>query len=123
MAEQIKNPPAVQETWVWSLGQEDPLKEEVAAPFQYSRLKTPMDREAWQALVQRAIRVRHDWAHTHTLLGKTHNQSSNLEMSLEQKWKKNKTKHWKQVEDKETHQKAVASIQVRDIWDLNEECI
>ena len=61
--------------------------------------------------------------HTHTLLGKTHNQSSNLEMSLEQKWKKNKTKHWKQVEDKETHQKAVASIRIRDIWDLNEECI
>ena len=26
----IKNLPAVQETWVWSLGQEDPLEKEIA---------------------------------------------------------------------------------------------
>ena len=26
----VKNPPAMQETWVQSLGQEDPLKKEVA---------------------------------------------------------------------------------------------
>ena len=26
----IKNPPANQETWVWSLGQEDPLEKEIA---------------------------------------------------------------------------------------------
>jgi len=64
MAEQIKNPPAVQETWVWSLGQEDPLKEEVAAPLQYSCLKNPMDREAWQTLVQRAINSQ-AWLVTH----------------------------------------------------------
>ena len=27
----VKNPPAVQETQVWSLGQEDPLEKEMAA--------------------------------------------------------------------------------------------
>ena len=27
---ELKNPPANQETWVWSLGQEDPLVEEMA---------------------------------------------------------------------------------------------
>ena len=35
---------------------------------------------------------------THTLLGRTHNQISNLEMSLEQKWKEKKKKtrsRWK----------------------------
>ena len=25
----VKNPPAIQETWVWSLGQEDPLEKEM----------------------------------------------------------------------------------------------
>ena len=31
VAQLVKNPPAMQETWVWSLGWEDPLEEEMAA--------------------------------------------------------------------------------------------
>ena len=30
VAQMVKNPPAMQETWVWSLGQEDSLEEEMA---------------------------------------------------------------------------------------------
>ena len=30
MAQSLKNPPAVQETWVRSMGQEDPLEKEMA---------------------------------------------------------------------------------------------
>ena len=30
MAQRVKNPPAMQETWVQSLGWEDPLEEEMA---------------------------------------------------------------------------------------------
>ena len=30
MAQWVRNPPATQETWVQSLGQEDPLEEEMA---------------------------------------------------------------------------------------------
>ena len=30
-AQKVKNPPAMQETWVWSLGQRDPLEEGLAA--------------------------------------------------------------------------------------------
>ena len=26
----VKNPPAIQETWIWSLGQEDPQEKEMA---------------------------------------------------------------------------------------------
>ena len=26
----VKNPPAKQETWIWSLGQEDPLEKKMA---------------------------------------------------------------------------------------------
>ena len=43
----VKNPPANAdaETWVQSLGQEDPLEKEMA--LQYSCLGNPMDRGAW----------------------------------------------------------------------------
>ena len=40
-----------QETWVWSLGQEDPLEKGMAYPFQYSCLENSMDRGAWWAIV------------------------------------------------------------------------
>ena len=39
------------ETPIRSLGQEDPLKKEVANPLQYSHLENPMDRGAWRITV------------------------------------------------------------------------
>ena len=30
VAQTVKNPPAMWETWIWSLGQEDPLEEGMA---------------------------------------------------------------------------------------------
>ena len=45
----VKNLPAVQETQVWSLGQEDLLEKEMA--LQFSCLENPMERGAWQATV------------------------------------------------------------------------
>ena len=47
----VKNLPAMQEAQVRSLGQEDPLEEEMTNPLQYSCLENPMDRGAWQATV------------------------------------------------------------------------
>ena len=41
----------MQETWVQSLGREDPLEKEMANPLQYSCLENPMDRGAWWATV------------------------------------------------------------------------
>ena len=46
----VKSLPAVQETWVLSLGQEDPL-EGNGNPIQYSCLENPMERGAWHAAV------------------------------------------------------------------------
>jgi len=40
----------MQETRVLSLGQEDPLGKEMARILQYSCLRNPMDRGAWQAI-------------------------------------------------------------------------
>ena len=47
VAQLVKILPAVWE----SLGQEDPLQEEMATPLQYSCLENPMDRGAWWAAV------------------------------------------------------------------------
>ena len=40
-----------QETWVHSLGREDPLEEEMATHSGILAGKNPLDREAWQATV------------------------------------------------------------------------
>ena len=54
----VKNLPAMQETWVLSLGREDPLEKEMAThPVVLSW--NPVDKEAWQATVHRVTRVRH----------------------------------------------------------------
>ena len=43
MAQLVKNPPAMWETWVRSLGWEDPLEKGKATNFQYSGLEYSMD--------------------------------------------------------------------------------
>ena len=53
LAQMVKNPPAMQETQVRSLGQEDPLKEGNGNLLQDSCLENSMDRRAWQATVHR----------------------------------------------------------------------
>ena len=43
----------MQETWVQSLGQEDPLEEGMATHSSIIAWRFPMDRGAWQAVVHR----------------------------------------------------------------------
>ena len=47
----VKNLPAMQETWVQSLGWEDPLEEGMATHSSILAWRIPMDRGAWQAIV------------------------------------------------------------------------
>ena len=47
----VQNPPAMQETQVPSLGQENPPEEGKSYPLHYSCLENSMDRGAWQAIV------------------------------------------------------------------------
>ena len=47
----VKNLPAMQETWVQSLGWEDPLEEGMATDSSILALKIPTDRGAWRATV------------------------------------------------------------------------
>ena len=48
-AQMVKNPPAIQETWVQSLGWEDPLEE--CNTLQYCHLENLVDRGPCQATV------------------------------------------------------------------------
>ena len=51
VAQMVKSLPAVQETQIWSLGQEDSPGEGNNNPLQYSCLENSMDRGAWRAAV------------------------------------------------------------------------
>ena len=59
----VKNPPIMQQTQVWSLGQEDPLEKEVATHSSILCLGNPMDGAAcW---VAGSERVGHNWITDH----------------------------------------------------------
>ena len=51
VAQMVKNLPAMQETWVQSLGSGTSSGEGNGNPLQYSCLENSMDREAWQTTV------------------------------------------------------------------------
>ena len=54
------------ETWVQSLGRDDPLEEGTGGPLQYSRLENPMDRGTWGLQSMGLPRVGHDWGTYHS---------------------------------------------------------
>ena len=51
MAQAVKSPPAMWETWVHSLGREDPLEEGMAAHSSIFAWRILMDGGAWWATV------------------------------------------------------------------------
>ena len=51
VAQMVKNPPAMRETWVRSMGWEDALEKEMATHFNILAWRIPLDRETWQATV------------------------------------------------------------------------
>ena len=55
-----KNPPAIREAWILSLGWEDPLEEGMATHSSTLARRTPMNRGAWQATVHGSQTVGQD---------------------------------------------------------------
>ena len=51
MAQTVKNPTRMQETWVQSLGWGDPLEKEMAIHTSILAWRIPVDRGPWQAVV------------------------------------------------------------------------
>ena len=58
LAQTIKNPPAVQETWVQSLGWADALEEGMAIHSSIFTWRFPMDRAAWWVTVHGVTKSR-----------------------------------------------------------------
>ena len=55
MAQTVKKPPAMWETWVWSLDWEDLLEEGMATHSGILAWRIPKDRGAWRATVPRGV--------------------------------------------------------------------
>ena len=66
MAQTVKNPPSVQETWVQSLGWEDPLEKETATHSNILAWKLPWTEEPGGMWSMELQGVRHDGAIKHT---------------------------------------------------------
>ena len=60
-AQTVKNLPAMQETWVWSLGQEDPLEKGMATHSSMLAQRTPWTEEPGGLQSLGSQRVGHDW--------------------------------------------------------------
>ena len=59
-AQTVKNLPAMWETWVQFLGQEDPLEEEMTTHSSILAWRIPINGGAWQATSMGSQRGRHD---------------------------------------------------------------
>ena len=68
VAQMVKHLPAVRETQVWSLGEEDPLKKEMATHSSILAWKIPWTEEPGRLPSMGSQRVRHDWATSLTMV-------------------------------------------------------
>ena len=72
VAQMVKNPPAMREIWVCSLGWEGPLEDGMAAHSSILDWRMSMDRGAWWATVHGVAKSwtrLSDWAHAHIRQG------------------------------------------------------
>ena len=67
MAQIVKNPPAMQETWVQSLGQEDPLEKEMATHSSILAWEIPWMEEPG-GLQSIGLQKSHTWLSEHTCI-------------------------------------------------------
>ena len=51
VAQTVKNPPEMQETWIRSLAREDPLEKGMAIHSSILAWSIPMDKGAWRAII------------------------------------------------------------------------
>ena len=62
VAQRVKCLPAMRETWVWSLGQEDPLEKEMAMHSSTLAWKIPWTQKPGGPQSMGSQRIRHNWA-------------------------------------------------------------
>ena len=88
MALVAKKPPAKEETWVWSLGQEDPLEEGIATHSSILAWKTLWIEEPGGLQTKGSWRVEHNWVTEYSLC---------KYFWIPQSKKEQPTKGWRQV--------------------------
>ena len=66
VAQMVKNPPAMRETWVRSLGKEGPLEESMGTHSSVPPWRIPWTEEPGGLQSMGSQRVRHHWATKHT---------------------------------------------------------
>ena len=59
VVQMVKNPPAMQATWVRSLGWENPLEEGMATHSSILAWRIPMEQRAWLATVYDVAKTKH----------------------------------------------------------------
>ena len=62
VTQMVKNPAAMQDTWVSSLGREDTLEKEMATPSSILAWRIPWTEDPGGLQSLGSQRVRHDWA-------------------------------------------------------------
>ena len=67
VTQMVKNRSAMQETWVGSPGQEDPLEEGMATHSSILAWRIPMDRGDWWLQSMGSQRAGHDWVTEHII--------------------------------------------------------
>ena len=87
VAQKVKNPPAMLETWVRSLGWEDPQEKGMATYSCILAWRIPWTEEPGGQHSMASQRFGHDWAHTHVhiLVHKWHHQLRDRPMCLEKR--------------------------------------
>ena len=63
VAQMVKSPPAMQETWVWSLGWEDPLEKGMATYSSILAWRIPWIEKPGRLQSMGSQRVGHNWVH------------------------------------------------------------
>ena len=86
----VKNPSETQETWVQSLGQQDPLEERAWQPTPYSCLENPTDRGAWRVIVHS---VAQNWTQLKRLCTHTHADSRTEQLETDLSYPHIQTSH------------------------------
>ena len=68
MAQRVKNPPVMQETWLRSLGQEDPLEKEMTSHFSIPAWRSPWAEEPGGLWCHKEPNTTEQLTYTHTHL-------------------------------------------------------
>ena len=95
VAQMVKNLPAVLKTWVQSLGQEDPLEEEMATHSTVLAWRSPWTEEPGKLQSMGLHRVRHDWINLPCLHGVKESFSEDFWAEF---WQVSSTKRWGEVD-------------------------